>query len=712
MEELEQQVNENLSRPFAVMGRRAYLIGLMDGAFPDMGNHLPGEMGGLWLPPLKIADGFWFGLKQEEAPTHWFTGSNCHSFTMKAGRAERVFELELGEDKVLATQELFIPDYEPGLIISLQLENKTDHELSLTLSWLVRFDIQGSWWSGWPDRPDEAQYIPNTGTILSNDSLNRQWCGGMCSSLTPINFQIGPDVWAAEKTSSLNSQTRPEHALSHNLDELQGQGISGQLDYQVKIGAGANEIIYFAISGGDKGPDSVQESLIRLLNQRESLWADKKTRLETLTRNSSSINTPRPDFDRTFSHSSLCLDMLTLDIPGLGLGIAAGVPEFVWFFGCDTYYCVSGLLLSGQAETALTALRFLANIARTQGGRIPHEITPSGAIFNPGNTVETAEFVIAVERAYRWTGDKTFLSEVYEVCRDGIFYHMLVECDPQGTLLPDGPGLLELSSAEHGKKFDVACALFQALQSLAYLAQAQEDAVTAEKSAVLAAQVRDKINDHFWAPERQEYVWRIEPDLSLNPNEPSHSYAALEMGLLSEPQFSARISQLFQTIEDPKHTSPLGIIHPGTADFVMPIQNAIVALAEFRYGRVDKGLWYLERMVELSGYYMPWAIPEFVGQGSCFLQAWSSAASNWLSVQGFFRLNPDPQTSVILVQPQLPAYWDFAEAKNLTIWGGRYDLRVERRDNQLHFSFQVTNPSPTVLRFEVVLEPALPTSFV
>gem|GEM_PF-2495269 len=712
MEEFEQQVNENLARPFAITGRRAYLIGQQDGAFPDMGNHLPGEMGGLWLPPLKIADGFWFGLSQDETSIQWVFGPNCQSFTMKMGRVERIFELELGADKILATQELFIPDYEPGLSISLKLENESDHDLSLRLCWLVRFDIQGSWWSGWPDRPDEAHFDPTTETILSNDSLSRQWCGGMRSSRPPVNFQIGPDLWAAEKTTSLNSQTRPENALLPNPDKLEGQGISGQLNYQVKLEAGTAETLYFALAGGDRGFDFVQQALTNLLEQREVLWKDKNARLETLIGNATIIKTPRPDFDRTFRESSLCLDMLTLDIPALGLGIAAGMPEFVWYFGCDTYYCVSGLLVSGQSETALVALRFLANIARKQGGRVPHEITPSGAIFNPGNTVETAEFVSAVERAYRWTGDQNFLNEVYEVCREGIFTYMLVDCDPQSTLLPDGPGLLELSSAEHGKKFDVACALYQALESLAYLAEVVGDATTAEKSKVLAGQVRDKINEHFWSPERQEYVWRIEPDLTLNPSEPAHSYAALEMGLLPEPEYSVRISQLFQTVESPKHTGSRGIIHPGTADFVMPIQNAIVALAEFRYGRVDKGLWYLERIVELSGYYMPWAIPEFVGRGSCFLQAWSSAANNWLLVQGFFRLNPDPRTGVIFVQPQLPNDWDYAEANNLSIWGGRYDLKLERSDNQLLFSFHEIVLSPQKLRFEVVLEPTLPASFV
>src|SRR5215204_6194760 len=44
--------------PYVTAGDRTYLIGTQDGNFPDMGDHVPGEMGGLWLHPIKLIDGF------------------------------------------------------------------------------------------------------------------------------------------------------------------------------------------------------------------------------------------------------------------------------------------------------------------------------------------------------------------------------------------------------------------------------------------------------------------------------------------------------------------------------------------------------------------------------------------------------------------------------------------------------------------------------
>ncbi len=49
----------NKDQPYVTAGDRTYLIGTQDGNFPDMGEHVPGEMGGLWLHPVKLLDGFW-----------------------------------------------------------------------------------------------------------------------------------------------------------------------------------------------------------------------------------------------------------------------------------------------------------------------------------------------------------------------------------------------------------------------------------------------------------------------------------------------------------------------------------------------------------------------------------------------------------------------------------------------------------------------------
>ena len=226
---------------------------------------------------------------------------------------------------------------------------------------------------------------------------------------------------------------------------------------------------------------ALHERAGQLLQDRAALLAAKLAQAERLMAHAPRLDAPPVEYARIFDGSTLCLDMLTLDVPKVGRGIVAGLPGFAWFFGCDTYYTLSGLLVSGQSQTALANLRLLADYGRKQNGRIPHEIIQNGEMFNPGNPIEAAEFVIAVERAFRWTGDRALLTEVYGVCRAGLFDYLLGECDPQGDLLPDGPGLLELRSAERGKKLDVASCLYQALGALSYLAGAMADEATAQQ---------------------------------------------------------------------------------------------------------------------------------------------------------------------------------------------------------------------------------------
>jgi hypothetical protein len=713
---LDERVTANLDRPFAVTGRRAYLIGHMNGRFPDLGHHLPGEMGGLWAPPIKLADGFWFGLRAQTGGDNqgaiiWLGPANSRSFTMKPGQAEREFAVELGGRSLVVRQELIVPEHEPGLLIGITVENPSAQPIDLMLCWLTRFDVQGAWWSNWPDCPDEAQIDWNQGAVIAYDSHSIGWAAAMLADQPPIGVEAGADIWGEEQTRSLNGKWGATHGgILSNPAELQGGGISGKLSYRLTVAGSQRSALRCVLAGSTRGTQQALSLASDLLRHYDGLAEEKRTGTEAVLAGAPIVCSPRPDLDRVFAWQNPCLDMLTFDLPGVGHGIVGGLPGFAWYFGCDTYYSVGGLLVSGQAQTALDGLSVLGEIGRAHNGRIPHEITQTGRLFNLGNAVEAGQFVIAVERAFRWTGDADFLARMYPICRAAIFDYLLGECDQRGDLLPDGPGMLELRTAHHGKKLDVACALYQGLRSLAYLAHASGDLATAQRCRQTAPEVREQINRYFWSPARQEYLWRIEPDLTQHPAEPAHSYAVLEMGVLGTGE-EERITALFERVEGPEHTGPAGIIHPGTRDFVMPIQNAIVAQAEFRYGRVDQGLWYLERMAELAGYYMPWAIPEFVGHDACFLQAWSSAAYNWLLVQGVLRLEPDPVAGTVRVQPELPSDWDFFAVKNLPIAGARYDLHITRGPAGLRFAAEERVAGRRRLSFAVDQAAVWPSDF-
>lgn len=57
----------NKDKPYLTAGDRTYIVGTQDGNFLDLGSHIigshiKGEMGGLWMQPVKLLDGFWLKL--------------------------------------------------------------------------------------------------------------------------------------------------------------------------------------------------------------------------------------------------------------------------------------------------------------------------------------------------------------------------------------------------------------------------------------------------------------------------------------------------------------------------------------------------------------------------------------------------------------------------------------------------------------------------
>src|SRR4249919_3539830 len=54
-------------KTYLTPGDRTYVVGTQNGNFPDLGSHVKGEMGGLWMPPVKLMDGFWVKLSDAHA---------------------------------------------------------------------------------------------------------------------------------------------------------------------------------------------------------------------------------------------------------------------------------------------------------------------------------------------------------------------------------------------------------------------------------------------------------------------------------------------------------------------------------------------------------------------------------------------------------------------------------------------------------------------
>src|SRR4051812_3586144 len=132
----------NQTDPYVTAGDRAYLIGSQDGNFPDLGEHFPGEMGGLWVHPIKLIDGF--------------KATVLDSATGREANLEKSTELinypygnRFRYGKVLEDLEIerfqFSPDGHPGVVVQYRFINTGETRRNLRLRLTVGTDLLPVW---------------------------------------------------------------------------------------------------------------------------------------------------------------------------------------------------------------------------------------------------------------------------------------------------------------------------------------------------------------------------------------------------------------------------------------------------------------------------------------------------------------------------------------------------------------------------------------
>ena len=103
-------------RRFVVTGDRAWALGTADGRYPASGFHTRGEMGGFWLPNVKLLDGMWFGIEGD-----WIGPATRTTSGWGYVRADLPVT-----NGVRASRTDFVPDGVSGALVGLSLRAEPD----------------------------------------------------------------------------------------------------------------------------------------------------------------------------------------------------------------------------------------------------------------------------------------------------------------------------------------------------------------------------------------------------------------------------------------------------------------------------------------------------------------------------------------------------------------------------------------------------------
>ncbi len=714
-----------LGSPYVTAGNRVYMVGHQDGTFPALGWHIKGEMGGIWNHPIKLMDGFDIEMVVNGQV---LALSKASEFVNYPYANKHVFKF-IEEDLIIERIQ-FVPDSVQGILIQFVIKNNNTKKIDGNVKFTGHTNLRPTWLgerSNMMDSKDSAAFHDNYWIV--KDSVNT-WYTIFGSDQRPIS------------SDELKNSEKPN-------------GVSNSLEFVVTIPAKSEKTLNIAIAGSyDSRADAIN-TYNNILENFVPMAEAKKARYKELA-NQSKLTIPDKHLQDTFEWLKYNCDWLVRTIPEIGSGIGAGIPDYPWYFGVDSEYALKGYMAIGQDKIVEQTIRLLDSVsmAVNGNGRILHEMSTNGVVFNKGNINETPQFASLIWEIYKWNGDKEFLATYFPAIKKGLKW-LLEENDDNKNLFPDGFGMMEIHGLD-SEMIDVAAYTQRAFADAALMARELNETELAREYRKLADQLKEKINTEFWSETFQSYAdfigtdeqalkliedalvradtlnkpWAIEElettkkQILSNPsNEPRpfvlyHNWVVntpMEMGIADSTKAIVALDNAKQ------FTNPFGVFVTGidrdetagddSGSFkgskvfsytgaVMTLPTGVQAVAENNYGRPDEALDYLKRMSRSFSYALPGSIYEVSPDYGMITQAWNIYSFAVPIVNQFFGIKPLAHQKTIVIEPQLPKEWDNAALENVKV--GDNIISIWHSQSESGHQIKITQTQPD-WKIQVVL---------
>jgi glycogen debranching enzyme len=696
----------NPDRPYAAAGDRAYLIGTQDGNFPDLGEHVPGEMGGLWVQPIKLIDGFCAVLHDSATAQEVALLQAREFINYPYGNLFRYGPVLEGLE---VERFQFSPDGRAGVVVQYILINRSGRPRELSLRLSVKTDLRPVWFSeklGITDAPDTVTWRTDSRRFIARDTRH-PWFA----------------VWGAPDADAADRLRTPDPLATR------GTGITAGARYRIALEPRATDTLTLVFAGSAVSRAAAERTYGYIARHHTTLLDGKKARYSTLLERSR-IQIPNRRLQEVYNWVKVNMEWLIKDVPGMGRGLTAALPEYPWWFGTETY-SLQALLAAGNAELTQQTLRLLRDqSARANGnGRIIHEVTTNGGVSNPGNSQETAQFILTAAMAYDWTGDRSFARDMYPAMKQGLHW-LLSDMDRNGNLFPEGYGIMEVLGL-NAELIDVAVYTQQALLSTARIADVLGEPSEAARYGELASRLAARIQDRFWIEEENSYAdFYGTRDQAVSGAEG----AARQLGLKGEDklterereliQYYQRLQQTFAAMPDSSRgwlTNKNWVIatpmEMGMAPrdrairaldqirkenvgehgpylsatermAMMTIATGVQAVAESKYGRTDEALGYMDKIVRTFNRTVPGSISEMMPDYGSFTIAWTAYGIVLPLVQHIFGIQPDAGRKTVVIEPHLPSGWEDMSIADVPVGTNLVSFSRARIDRGIQYDIE------------------------
>ncbi len=237
---------------------------------------------------------------------------------------------------------------------------------------------------------------------------------------------------------------------SDNCSPVSRKGLGKQatLSYSLSLKAGEEKTIPVFLGGSYDSEETLRKTYALLKSNGMENLKQKIRRYQEIDE-TAQLSVPDKKIQQMYDWLKYNTDWLVRDVPEQGAGLSAGLPDYPWWFGADATYALQGVLATGNHEVAKHTILLLHKIsqATNHNGRIIHEASTNGAVYNPGNVNETAQFITLVNNYYHWTGDKALVVDLFPDLKKGVEW-LLKERDPDGNHFPNGSGMMEIPGLE------------------------------------------------------------------------------------------------------------------------------------------------------------------------------------------------------------------------------------------------------------------------
>ncbi|MEJ1221763.1 alpha-L-rhamnosidase-related protein [Sediminicola sp. 1XM1-17] len=714
---------EYLNSPFVTAGNRVYMVGHQDGTFPEIGWHIKGEMGGIWDHPIKLMDGFDAELLWEEEQ---YALDSAHTFVNYPFANRHVFSIP---NKQLSVQRWqFVPDNKEGVVIQYVLKNTSNRPVELKFKYTGYSDLRPTWLgerTAMVDGEDKARYDNSLGIWMVKDSLN-PWYVAFGADRSPMGHQ-----W-----------TKNRYA---------GKGSASNLTYPVRIAANGEWAITFTIAGSYQSKEAVVHNFKDIQGNSIEDLVQKEQRYQQLA-NNSKLTVPDKKLQETFQWLKYNADWMVRTVPEIGTGIAAGIPDYPWWFGVDSEYALKGYMAVGQTDVVEKTIKLLDSMSNVVNGngRIIHEMSTNGAVFNKGNINETPQFASMIWETYRWNGDLNFLKAYFPTIKKGLQW-LMEENDGNKNLFPDGFGMMEIHGMD-SEMIDVAAYTQRAFSDASKIALELGDQTLAKSYSDTATLLKEKINAEFWSetfgsyadfigtdqqalrliddaivradtlnkPWAVEELQRTKKSIVQNPSETPRPFVLHHNWVVNTPMEMQiadehRADKALETAE--KYVNPFGVFVTGIdrddsagtdegsfkgstvfsyTGAVMTLPTGVQAVAENNYGNPDKALNYLKRMSRSFSYALPGSMYEVSPDYGMIAQAWNIYGFAIPIVQQFFGIQPNAAERRVTIAIQMPEEWDKASLEDVVIADNKLSIFYEKSKSDISLKVVQQNTDWTI----------------